>query len=96
MLTNSKVNKKVILSVKFLIIAQLCRKDMNLIFSLLIKACETIQLNLHRLPNKKLDEFCSSSFFIYFKLVSVLDTSLSSANVKLAFAPALFALIPVK
>ncbi len=69
---------------------------MNRIFLLSIKTLETKQLNLHRLPNKKLDEFCSSIFFVYFKLVCVLDTSLSSVNEKLALAPAFLALIPVK
>ncbi len=69
---------------------------MNRIFSLSIKVCENKQLNLHKLLNKKLDEFCSSSFFVYFKLVCVLDISLSSVNEKLALAPAFLALIPVK
>ncbi len=69
---------------------------MNRIFSLSIKVCENKQLNLHRLPNKKLDTLCSSSFFVYFKLVCVLDISLSSVNEKLALAPAFLALIPVK
>lgn len=69
---------------------------MNRIFSLSIKTLETKQLNLHRLPNKKLDVLCSSSFFVYFKLVCVLDTNLSSVNEKLALAPAFLALIPVK
>ena len=69
---------------------------MSRIFSLSIRVCETKQLNLHRLPNKELDALCSSSFFVYFKLVCVLDTSLSSVNEKLALAPAFLALIPVK
>ena len=69
---------------------------MSRIFSLSIRVCETKQLNLHRLPNKKLDALCSSSFFVYFKLVCVLDISLSSVNEKLALAPAFLALIPVK